>query len=145
MIAPAYPGFEVEVWALNADPSVMESLTFNQIVVHIEAILRTLPTPPILIGHSAGGALTQILLDHGFGAAGVAMCSTPTEGDRMAPLSQVKSTLPVLNSPANRHQAVGFTFEQWNYVFTNIFLEDEARRTYQRYAIPAPGGTVGPD
>ena len=142
VIAPAYPGFEVEVEALNADPSVMESLTLNHIVVHLEAILRNLPTPPILIGHSTGGALTQILLDHGFGAAGVAICSAPTEGVRVTPLSQVKSTLPVLKSPANRHKAVGFTFDQWNYAFTNTFPEDEARRTYERYAIPAPGHIV---
>ena len=58
-------------------------------------------------GHSAGGAFTQILLDHGFGAAGVALNSAPTEGVRVVPLSQVKSTFPVLKSPANRHKAVG--------------------------------------
>jgi alpha-beta hydrolase superfamily lysophospholipase len=142
VIAPAYPGFEVEVEALNADPSVMESLTLNQIVVHLEAILRDLPSKPIIMGHSAGGALTQILLDHGFGAAGVALCSAPTEGVNVVPLSQVKSTFPVLRNPGNRHKAVGFTFEQWNYAFTNTFPEDEARAAYERYAIPAPGGIV---
>jgi len=34
----------------------------------------------IIIGHSAGGVFNQILLDHGFGAAGVAIDSAPTEG-----------------------------------------------------------------
>jgi hypothetical protein len=33
--------------------------------------------------------------------------------------------------------AVGFTFEQWNYAFTNGFPEDEARALYERYHIPA--------
>src|SRR5687767_12103595 len=108
VIAPAYPGFEIEVEAINADPSIMDNLTLNQIVVHLEGILRDLPTQPIIMGHSAGGALTQILLDHGFGAAGVAMCSAPTEGVLVTPLSQVKSTFPVLSNPANRHKAVGF-------------------------------------
>ena len=142
VIAPAYPGFEIEVKAINADPSIMDNLTLNQVVVHLESILRTLPTKPIIIGHSAGGALTQILLDHGFGAAGVAMCSAPTEGIGPIPLSQVKSTLPVLKNPANRHKAVGFDFEQFKYAFTNTFPEDEARSAYERYAIPAPGGIV---
>jgi alpha-beta hydrolase superfamily lysophospholipase len=142
VIAPAYPGFEVEVEAINADPSIMDNLTLNQIVVHLETILRELPSAPIIMGHSAGGALTQILLDHGFGAAGVAMCSAPTEGVLVTPLSQVKSTFPVLSNPANRHKAVGFTFDQWNYAFTNTFPEDEARQAYERYAIPAPGGIV---
>ena len=48
----------------------------------------------------------------------------------------------MLNNPANRHKAVGFTFDQWRYAFTNNFPEDEARRTYERYAIPAPGSIV---
>jgi len=39
----------------------------------------------------------------------------------------------------NRHKAVGFTFEQWRYVFTNTFSEEEARRLYERYHIPASG------
>ena len=40
------------------------------------------------MGHSAGGAFTQILLDHGFGAVGVAMNPAPTEGVGMVPLSR---------------------------------------------------------
>ena len=94
------------------------------------------------MGHSAGGAFTQILLDHGHGAAGVALNSAPTEGVRIVPLSQVKSTFPVLKSPANRHKAVGLTFEQWQYAFTNTFPEDQARATYERYHIPAHGGIL---
>lgn len=142
VIAPAYPGFEIEVEAINADPSIMEDLTLHRIVAHLESMLRELPSEPILIGHSAGGAVTQILLDHGFGTAGVAICSAPTEGVRVVPLSQVKSVFPVLKNPANRHKAVGFDFDQWNYAFTNTFPEDQARAAYQRYAIPAPGGMV---
>ena len=48
-------------------------------------MIGELESPPILIGHSAGGAFTQILLDHGFGAAGVAISSAPTEGVRAVP------------------------------------------------------------
>ena len=51
------------------------------------------------MGHSAGGAFTQILLDHGFGAAGVAINSAPTEGVKVIPLSQIKSSFPVLKNP----------------------------------------------
>ena len=37
VLAPAYPGFEVEVEALNADPSPIEALTVPAIVEHLEA------------------------------------------------------------------------------------------------------------
>jgi len=139
VLAPAYPGFEVEVEALNADPSPIEAVTVPAIIEHLEAVIRELQSPPILIGHSAGGVFTQVLLDHGLGAVGVAINSAPTEGVPVVPLSQIRSTFPVLKNPANRHRAVGFTFEQWHYAFTNTFSEDESRALYERYAIPASG------
>ncbi|MEU1887918.1 alpha/beta hydrolase [Micromonospora rifamycinica] len=142
VLAPAYPGYEVEVEALNADPTPILRSTVPQIIDHYESIISKLPTPPVIIGHSAGGAFTQILLDHGLGAVGVAMNSAPTEGVRVVPLSQVKSTFPVLKSPANRHRAVPLTFEQWQYAFTNTFSEEEGRALWQRYAIPANGGIL---
>lgn len=139
VIAPAYPGLEVEVEALNADPSPIESLTGAQVVEHLEAVVSELDAPPILMGHSAGGAFMQVLMDHGLGAVGVALNSAPTEGVRVTPLSQVRSTFPVLKNPANRHRAVGLTHEQWQHAFTNTFSEEESRRLYERYAIPASG------
>jgi pimeloyl-ACP methyl ester carboxylesterase len=139
VIAPAYPGFEVEVEALNADPTPIEKLTVPRVIEHLESVIGGLDSPPILMGHSAGGVFTQIMLDRGYGAAGVAMNSAPTEGVKVVPLSQIKSTFPVLRNPANRHKAVGFTFDQWKYAFTNTFSDEEARRLYERYHIPASG------
>jgi pimeloyl-ACP methyl ester carboxylesterase len=139
VIAPAYPGFEVEVEALNADPTPIEQVTVPGIIAHLEEIIGRLDKPPILMGHSAGGTFVQILLDRGFGAVGVAINSAPTEGVLVAPLSQLKSVFPVLRNPANRHRAVGFTHEQWHYAFTNTFSEAESRALYERYAIPASG------
>ena len=139
VLAPAYPGFEVEVEALNADPTPIEQVTVPQIVEHLESIVSALDSPAILIGHSAGGVFTQVLLDHGFGAAGVAINSAPTEGVKRVPLSQIRASFPVLKNPANRHKAVGLTLEQWSYTFTNGLGEDEAQRLYERYHIPASG------
>ena len=139
VIAPGYPGFEVEVESLNADTSPIEALTVPAIVEHLEAVVGAIETPPIIMGHSAGGAFTQILLDHGFGAAGVALNSAPTEGVKVTPLSQIKSTFPVLKNPANRHKAIGLSEDEWRYAFTNTFTEDESRRLYERYHVPASG------
>ena len=139
VLTPAYPGFEVEVEALNADPTPIEELTVPAVIEHLESVVGELEAPPILMGHSAGGVFTQILMDRGYGAAGVAINSAPAEGVKVVPFSQIKSTFPVLKNPANRHKAVGFTLEQWQYAFTNTFSEDEARRLYERYHIPASG------
>jgi pimeloyl-ACP methyl ester carboxylesterase len=139
VLAPAYPGFEVEVEALNADTTPIEQVTVPQIIEHFESVIGALDEPPIIMGHSAGGVFTQILLDHGFGAAGVAINSAPTEGVKRVPLSQINATFPVLKNPANRHKAVGFTLEQWEYAFTNGFSEEQSRALYERYHIPASG------
>ena len=142
VLTPAYPGFEVEVEALNADPTVIAELTLPPIVDHFAAVIEGLGKPPILIGHSAGGTLVQLLLDRGLGTVGVALCSAPTEGVRVLPLSQLRSTFTAFKNPANRHREVPLTEEQWHYAFTNTFSEEESRHLYQRYAIPAPGRII---
>jgi pimeloyl-ACP methyl ester carboxylesterase len=139
VLTPAYPGFEVEVEALNADPTVIAELTLPTIMAHLESVVGALEKPPIILGHSAGGTLTQLLLDRGHGAVGVVLNSAPTEGVRILPLSQLKSTFTAFKNPANRHRAVGLSPEQWHYAFTNTFSDEESRALYERYHIPASG------
>jgi pimeloyl-ACP methyl ester carboxylesterase len=142
VLTPTYPGFEVEVEALNADPTPIAQVTLPQIVDSMAEVISALETRPVLIGHSAGGTITQLLLDRGCGAVGVVLNSAPTEGVKVTPLSQIRSTWEVLKNPANRHRAVGFSWEQWHYAFTNTFSEEESRALYERYAIPASGGIL---
>jgi pimeloyl-ACP methyl ester carboxylesterase len=142
VLTPTYPGFEVEVEALREDPSPIEALTFPAIIEHIGDIIDELDKPPIIIGHSAGGVLTQILLDHGYGAAGVAIDSVPAEGVKVVPISQIRSLFPFLSHPSSRHKAMGFTKEQWHYAFTNTMSREESDEVYERYHIPASGRLV---
>ena len=142
VLTPGYPGFEVEVEALRDDPSVIAELTVPQTVAHLAGVINELERPPIVIGHSFGGTLTQLLLDRGCAAAGVVIDSAPTEGVRVNPLSQIKSLFPILKNPANRHKAVGFTAEEFHYAFTNTLSREDSDAVYERYHIPAPGNWV---
>src|SRR5215213_276614 len=54
VLAPAYPGFEVEIEALNEDPSPIEALTIPAVVEHLEGIVGELDRAPIIMGHSLG-------------------------------------------------------------------------------------------
>jgi pimeloyl-ACP methyl ester carboxylesterase len=136
VLAPPYPGLEGEVEALNADPGPIEALTVPAVVENYERIIKELDRPPILMGHSFGGLIVQILLDHGLGAVGVAIDSGAPEGVRTLPLAQAKAGFPVLKNPANRHRAVGFTPKQFHYAFTNTLSEEESAKVYGRYHIP---------
>ena len=126
----------------NEDPSPIEALTIPAVVEHLEGIVGELEKPPILMGHSAGGLFCQILLDHGYGATGVAIDSAPAEGVRVTPVSQIRVFFPILRNPANRHRAVGFTKEQFHYAFCNTLSREESDEVYERYHVPAPGSFV---
>jgi pimeloyl-ACP methyl ester carboxylesterase len=142
VLTPAYPGLEVEVEALREDPSPIANLTVPDTLAHLESVIRELDRPPFLMGHSFGGLLTQLLLDRGLGAAGVAIDSVPSEGIHKVPLSQIKATFAVLDNPANRHRAVPFTLKQFHYAFTNTLSEEESAEVYERYHVAAPGRWV---
>ncbi len=139
---PPYPGLEVEVESLNADPAPIEALTVPAVVAHYQGIVGGLDQPPILMGHSFGGLIVQILLDHGLGAAGVAIDSVAPQGVRALPRAEAKSGFLVLQNPANRHRAVPLTPGQFRYAFANTLSEHESARVYQRYHVPAPGRFV---
>jgi alpha-beta hydrolase superfamily lysophospholipase len=139
VLAPAYPGLEVEVEALRQDPSPIEALTIEDTADYLEQVVRSVDTPPIIMGHSFGGALVQILLDRGVGAVGVAIDSVPVKGVKRLPFTQIKAAFPVLGNPANRHKAVGFTPKQFHYAFANVCTEEESQAAYDRYHIPSPG------
>lgn len=142
VLAPSYPGLDKTPAELNADPSAIEALTMPDVVESYETIIGALDAPPIIIGHSQGGVITQVLLDHGHGAAGVAISSVPTEGVTVLPLSQIKATFPILSHPSTRHQAVPLTAEQFHYAFTNTLDAEAAAQAYAEQAIPAPGPMI---
>lgn len=139
VLALAWPGLEVEVDALRADPTPLATLTTKQIVDHYDAIIRALPTPPILMGHSYGGAIVQALLDRGLGASGVALHSAFVKGVYTLPLRTLKSTFHVVKNPLNARRAVPLSKKQFHYSFASTVSREESDRLYQELAIPAAG------
>jgi pimeloyl-ACP methyl ester carboxylesterase len=142
VLAPSWPGMDVEIEQLRRDPSAIAGLGITEIVDHYDRIIRELERPPIIIGHSLGGLSAQILLDRGLGAAGVAIDPAPVKGVLKLPFSMLRGTFPALRNPANRHKAVALTPKQFHYVFTNTLDEREAATVYARYSVPGPGRTV---
>ncbi len=142
VLTPGYPGFDIEVEELRDNPEVIANLTVRDTVDHLARVIEQVEDPPIIMGHSFGGTLTQLLLARGLGRAGVVIDSAPTEGVRVTPPSQVRSFFPALKNPANRHKAVGFTPQEFHYAFTNTLTDEESRSVWDRYHIPSPGNWV---
>ncbi len=139
VLAPAWPGMEGGVEALREDPSAIEHLGIEDIVDHYDGIVRALERPPIIMGHSFGGAFTEILLDRGLGAAGVAIDAAAVKGITKLPFSTLRSAFPILRNPATAHRAVPLTLEEFHYAFTNTMTLEESRPIWERYAVPGPG------
>ena len=141
VLTPPWPGFEGEVEALREDPSPMRDLRADEVVDFYEALIGELPSSPIIMGHSLGGAITQILVDRGLGCVGVGVSSATVKGVRDLPLSTLKAAGKVLN-PLKRGEPVPFTEEEFHYAFANTMTEEEARPLYERYAVPAASGVL---
>jgi pimeloyl-ACP methyl ester carboxylesterase len=139
VLAPAWPGMEGDIAELRADPSGIEHLGVEEIIDHYDAIVRALPSPPIIMGHSFGGAFAEVLLDRGLGAVGVGIDAAAVKGITKLPFAQLKSAFPVLKSPANNHRAVPLTASEFHYAFTNTMSDEDSLAVYERYAVPGPG------
>jgi pimeloyl-ACP methyl ester carboxylesterase len=138
-VAPPWPRKDKSIAELREDPSGLAGLGVLEIVNHYDSIIRALPEPPILIGHSFGGLFVQMLLDRGLGAAGVAIDSAPPRGVFATELSVFRANLPVLMQPGARKGVVRMTFPQFDYAFVNVLSEADAHAAYDQYVVPETG------
>lgn len=141
-VSPGWPDDPDTVAEALADPDVFADKTIGQVADHYSAVIGTLTRKAAVIGHSFGGLLAQIIAGRGQSAATVAVDAAPFRGVLPLPLSSLKAAFPVLGNPANRHRAVPLTFEQFRYAFANAVSEDEARRLYEEFAVPASGAPL---
>ena len=138
-LAPAWPGKDRPVEAIRADPSPLRGLGIGEIVQHYERIVRDLPEPPILIGHSYGGLFTQLLLDRGLGAAGVAIDSAPPRGVWAYEPTAFRSLLGALTRYLLGSKVVRWSFGSFRYAFVHALPEAAARDAYDRHVTPETG------
>jgi pimeloyl-ACP methyl ester carboxylesterase len=141
-LAPGWPDDPETVAEANAHPEVFAKKTVGQVADHFDAVVRSLKKKPVVIGHSFGGLLTQIIAGRGLSAASVAIDPAPFRGVLPLPISALKSAFPVLGNPANRGRAVPLTYAQFRYGFANAVTEEEARQLYAEFAVPAPGAPL---
>jgi pimeloyl-ACP methyl ester carboxylesterase len=140
-LAPAWPGKDRSVEAIRADPSALKGLGIGEIVDHYDTVIRSLddPQPPILIGHSFGGLFTQILVDRGLAAAGVAIDSAPPRGVWPFELSALRALTGALLRSVLGTRVVRWSFGEFRYGFVHTLPEAEAREAYDRYVVPESG------
>ena len=137
--APEWPRKHGDVEELRADGDELAGLGLDELVDHYQTLIRALGQPPVLIGHSFGGLIVELLLDRGLGRAGVALSPAPPKGILVLPFSSLKAVAPALAHPSKWHGVVTLTPEEFTYGFVNTFTPENAAAAYERYAVPETG------
>lgn len=138
-IAPGWPDDPQTVDQARATPETFARKSIGEIADHYEEIIRGLDRQPVVIGHSFGGLLAQMLASRALARTTVAISPAPFRGVLPLPISALKSAWPVLKNPGNRNSAVPLTFDQFRYAFANAVPEDEAKELFEAFAVPGAG------
>ena len=137
--SPGWPGDGDTVEETRQNPGQVAGKGIDDVVSHYAEIIRGLPSPPVVIGHSFGGLIAQRLLGQDLAAAAVAVDPAPIKGVLALPFSALKVASIALRKPANRNLAISLTAEQFRYGFGNAIPEQESAELYERWNVPSPG------
>lgn len=138
-VAVDWPGDEPTYDAAHAHPDTLAGTSVPDVADHVEEVIEGLDRKPVVIGHSFGGLLAQIIAGRGLAAGTVAIDPAPSQGVLPLPFSALKASFPVLGNPLNRGRTVTLSFEEFRYGFANAVSEQEARELYRTFHTPAPG------
>ena len=139
VVVPEWPYLDRPVEELRRSPDPrLAKMTIKGLVDHFEKQIRDLPEQPVLIGHSFGGLIVQMLLDRGLGAAGVAIDPAPPRGV-LPSVTAIWSALPVLLMWRGWSRIASMSFKSFSTTIANTLSQSEQRRAYDRYIVPTPG------
>lgn len=138
-LAVDWPGDQADHAAAHAAPDSLSGVGVGQVADHVAEVIGGLDRKPVVVGHSFGGLLAQIIAGRGLSLATVSIDPAPSRGVLPLPFSALKASFPVLGNPANRGRTVTLTFDEFRYGFANAVDEAEARSLYDTFHTPAPG------
>jgi alpha-beta hydrolase superfamily lysophospholipase len=137
-VAPGWPNEPATVAEAREQPDLAADIGIDDATDHYAKIITGLEAPPVIIGHSFGGLITEKLLGQGYGAAGVAIDPAQIKGVLPLPLAQLRAGLPALGNPANLHKAISLTRKEFRFGFGNAVSEEESDELYETWTIPSP-------
>jgi pimeloyl-ACP methyl ester carboxylesterase len=137
VVSIAYPGRDRSVESLKANPRdpFLRTLDLKTTIDHQVREIRALDEKPIIIGHSFGGLLTQLMVQRDLAVAAVAIDSVAPPGVLSLEWSFFKGTWPVLN-PFAGSRPYYMSFKHYQYAFANDQTPAEQRAGYDLDIVP---------
>lgn len=138
VIVPGWPGIDDRTPAeVRADPEPLKGIGLKQIVDHYERIIRALPAKPIIMGHSFGGLIAQMLADRGLGVAVVGVAPAQPAGITTLPPSTLWTGTPILSNPFGRNGAKPLSKGHFHFTFGNDLPRAASDELWEQYAVPS--------
>ncbi len=138
-LTPDWPDDPETVEQARANPDVLAKKTLKQVADHTTDVIDSLDKKPVLMGHSTGGLLAQMLAGQGRSAATVAIDPGVFRGVLPLPRSVLRVVGPLLADPRNRGRALTLTFDQFKYGWANALDENEAKSLYDTFHVAGSG------
>jgi non-heme chloroperoxidase len=139
-LTPDWPGDPQTVEEARANPDVFAKKTLKEIADHTGAVIEALDKKPVVMGHSTGGLVAQMVAGNGLSAATVAIDPGVFRGVLPLPASVLKGVGPFLANPRTRGRAITLSFDQFKYGWTNgLDDENEAKELYDTFNVAGSG------
>ncbi len=137
-VAPPWPNKNDSVETLrNQHPdSRIASLHLLHLIDYYKEIIEKLPEKPILIGHSYGGLLTQLLVQEELAFAGICIHSFPAKGRFKKRLSFYKTIWNSMGFFTSSKKTFLMSFKEWQTTFTNGMAFEDQQDSYKKFVIP---------
>jgi len=138
-VAPPWPyknGTAAELRAKQPNDTDLALLTLTEVIDHYIAVVKSFPEKPIVIGHSLGGMITQVICNRDLVSAAVAIHSVPTLGVFPYEFSFLKSAWKSLGLFTSLKKTYLMSFKDWQYAFVNGMPLNEQKDAYNKLTIP---------
>ncbi|RBY78467.1 alpha/beta hydrolase [Blastococcus sp. TF02-09] len=141
-LTPDWPDDPPTVEAARANPDVFARKTLKQVADHTAEIIQALDRRPVVMGHSTGGLVAQMLAGRGLAAVTVAIDPGVFRGVLPLPVSVLRGVGPFLVDPRTRGRAITLTLDQFAYGWANALDDKETRELYDTFHVAASGAAL---
>ena len=136
---PAWPYKDAPAQVLRdrqPNDADLADLTLARLVDHYADFVKNLPEKPLIIGHSLGGLITQILVNRGLAAGAAVIHSVPPQGVIPYEFTFLRAGYKVLGLFTSMKKTYLMSLSDWQYAFTNGMSLEDQKASWEANTIP---------
>ncbi|SHH81854.1 alpha/beta fold hydrolase [Flavobacterium defluvii] len=112
------------------------TISLFDLLCYYTEIIEKLPEKPILVGHSYGGLLVQLLVQKDLAEAAICINSFPPKGFTNIKFSFYAFIIRFSSGIFSSGKTFFLSFENWKNTFFNFLSIEEQKNEYEKFTIP---------